>query len=152
MRAWILAASILVAAPAAAERYAVVDLDVTSGRLIAINLDTLQQVAGGWRAWTYLATTIEGQSKPVYIQTLNEFDCADDRFRSLSSKIFNAKHESIGSFAGKPWDYTAPNTAPYEMLKIACGLKKADEGNILDKTPATMYEFYIEAMKDDDAK
>ena len=76
------------------------------------------------RAWTMFALTAPRTEKKILsTRMLVEVDCAEERFRSLSSSNFSGSFgsgELLGSFAEEPWEYAAPGTVPLGLTQYIC--------------------------------
>jgi hypothetical protein len=147
MKRLILGASMMVATPAAAERFFVVDMDLRARVMVAINLDSLRQINGNWRAWTFVATQTNLRAEPAYSQSLDEFDCGTERYRAIVTKEYNAKGVMTGDESDSPWRYPAPDSNGYAAMQVACGKVVADRSLIYDQTPLGLFGVFQNGLR-----
>jgi hypothetical protein len=152
MKRLILVASMMVATPAAAERFAVIDFNMTHRSMVALNLDTLRQVNGKWRGWEMIATNVNPKDEPIYVQSLYEFDCNEESYRVLTTRVYDANDNMKQTLDGFPSKYPAPNTPGYVAVQYACGKKVADPEMIVNDTPAGLFRIFQNGLRNGSAK
>ena len=150
MKRLILAASMMVATPAAAERQMIVSLDVPKGTAVSIDLDTIRTVDGLPRAWG--TTIMMADDIPTFSATLFEFDCKGERSRVLSNTVFNMDGTSRFVLDAQPWSYVIPNTPAYKLMYYGCGGAKKDDDVIYTGTGQSFARHFLKFRKDALAK
>lgn len=148
MKAIIAAVTLLIAAPASAERYGLISYNPASGALAAIDLSSISEVNGKPRAWTLTIAATDAIAKPFYVRALVEFDCQALRSRDLAAQFFHADGSPIMDEGEKPWSYKAPNTVGYSALRIGCGLETVSEENVENATVAALIASFMADVRD----
>lgn len=148
----ILAATILLATPASANRFMMLSIDEKDRGFVAIDLDSIRPLAGRQRAWVMTGITQGGpDNKPVYLQSLTEYDCSQERSRTLQISIYDATTRSvIGELPPQGWSFVPPSTAAAAGMEYACG-KTVDEESVLDLTASELFNGIAGLSKEDRA-
>lgn len=100
--------------------------DAPDGREFYIDPKTARKVGENNRTiWTLynMAKNHSGAAKSL--RTLNEYDCAGDRVRTLTATS-HSQRQARGEVVDRgdtpqPWKYIAPGTINEEVLKMVCG-------------------------------
>ncbi|WP_062309527.1 surface-adhesin E family protein [Polynucleobacter sinensis] len=102
---------------------------VSSGEDVVAYIDpaTRKNVNGYIRVWVlydYRVPKVIAGKSTGSIKSLQEFDCKEDRSRSLST-VFNSEHMGMGEInhsnsALGVWDYIQPDTVSMKILKTLC--------------------------------
>lgn len=140
-------ATVCAATPATAERYAILKVSMEDRALVALNLDSLRQVNGKWRAWVVTGMVVPQHEGPVLVQSLAEFDCAEERSRTIDNKLYDEKLNMIGEMGGKDWNFAAPNTTGYDTIQVACKTKKGEEFGVENETIESLMETFAFGIK-----
>lgn len=151
---WLIPASILVTTPAAAERYLWVSSNETAGFLTAIDLDSVRVVDGHPRAWVVLMLANAATAPahvPVYIMSLEEFDCKQERSQILASRVFREGGVVVRSLDPEGWQYVVPDTVSYDTLKYGCG-KEPHSEQIMEAPVSDIFKIYLDAFRNRDRK
>lgn len=136
-----IAATILTTAPASAQRYAVVS-EGPDTSIMAVDLDTIRKVEASNRAW--VLTVLKSPTEDAYysLLSLDEFDCVEEKSRSLTTKVYNEKSEPVTTTGIEPWAYKLPKSVGYNALKVACG-KAPSPGTVVNATTSEFSQNFI---------
>lgn len=134
----LLAASMIMATPAMAERNAIVSVDAVRAFIIGVDMDSILTIDGKQRAWTFVFFSEDTNNKPVYTQALMEFDCKLERSQTLDIKLFGEGGVKIGNLDPTPWTYPAPNTAEFRTMDYVYG-KPVPAANVTTDTLPSMF-------------
>ncbi|PTW45581.1 hypothetical protein C8J25_107266 [Sphingomonas faeni] len=138
----VIAATMLTAAPANSERFVIVAAEAQDS-MVAIDLDTIRDVAGYRRAWLTTVVMDSAYLKPIFAQTLYQFDCKAERSQMLSGKMFGDDQKFIDDVTGNSsWEFPAPSTSAYLALSYACG-KAAKEDEVLNISAYQMFKAFV---------
>lgn len=147
MKGWIFGAAMMLATPAMAEqRYVTTLFDMTQGGLVAVDIDSIREVAGMKRAWVLTVSDRRPEAPVFYSMALAEFDCSAERARTLANQGYQSDGTMKDGMETKGWSYPVPQTAYYGALALACGKKVPTEDEIINMNTATMVKGFSLAM------
>jgi hypothetical protein len=142
MKASILAASILVAAPAHANRYVVIAVSDEKGVMVTLDLDSIKTVGAYQRAWGFSVVYVP-PSKPIQLQGLTEYDCKGDRTRNLAIRQADADGNFVRDTNNvDDWSYVAPETGESKAFALVCG-EAADPDEVVNLTRTDIVAAFV---------
>lgn len=127
MKAVLIAMALMAATPVSAERWALIASNAEAQDASAMNLDSIRDVGDYKRAWVMAMLAKAPNGKPAYTQTLNEFDCDQQRAQVLAQTFYNDDGDQILDTGAEPWAFAVPDTPLYIEMMIACGRKVPEE-------------------------
>lgn len=105
-------------------RYLVADWD--DNAVFVIDLETIKETVFGHRSWVY-SLNLEGKTDTLAsgkkydeVRSLMEFDCKDQRKRSLHHVAYFKNGYVAGGEINGNWDYLVPDTMGWNILKGVC--------------------------------
>ena len=95
---------------------------------------------------------VESYARPIskgVMSTLmeKEFDCAEERSRTIDNKLYDENLKVIGEIGGKDWKFAAPNTTGYDTIQVACKTKKGEEFGVENETIESLMETFAFGIK-----
>lgn len=144
-------ATFLIAAPASAERWAVVGIQGADQKMSAIDIDTIREVGAYKRAWLLIVLGTAPDGIAYYTQELMEFDCAGQRLQSIAVKLFKQNGEFSKDLENDKWSYPVPNSAGFGALDYACG-GKVNEANVLSGSAFEAFKAFMEVAEKGSSK
>jgi hypothetical protein len=128
MRIAIAAVLVLLAAQAWAQKW--VEYASTAFSVRYYDPDTIRvhgHMRRVWVLWDFRAKSRDGESSAM---RLEEFDCKEERYRSLAYRAISARMGNGDTYASTTfdpptgWIFVAPQDSYAPLLKIICAMKK----------------------------
>ncbi len=147
MKAWVIAASMIVATPAAAHKYSVIAVERDTGVLALLDLDSLHEAAGFKRAWLLTVLDNEPPRKATYLQTLMEFDCKSEKSRMLIAKLYEQDGTPVRDRGATDWTFPGPGTGEERALRLGCG-PNPDPESVVDMSREDIVAGFVASMSE----
>jgi hypothetical protein len=141
-KAWLLAAAMMVAAPAAANRYVVIAVSDEKGVMVTLDLDSIKTVGAYQRAWGF-TVVYAPPSKAIQLQGLTEYDCKGDRTRNLAIRQADADGNFVrDTNKVDEWSFVAPETGESKAFALVCG-KNPDPDEVVNLPRTDMVAAFV---------
>ncbi len=151
MKAVLIAMASMAATPASAERWALIASNAEAQNASALNLDSIRDVGSYKRGWVMMMLAKAPNGKPAYTQTLNEFDCGQQRVQVLAQTFYDETGNQILDTGAEPWTFAVPGTPLYTEMMTACGTK-VPEDQVANLTAHGFFKRFLAIMRNNASK